>query len=204
MNLLMTTKRFFKLLVLTIVAGALDALFSFIFVDTLHLPLFVDTIFCLGITFYAGPICGVLSAAVLQLIEVIRWTPAVYSYYWLFFFCSALASLTAWLFKKYIIDKHSKTVLTIFSELLILSFIICIVESVSGGIISRIIAHILGNQNTEQTTFLLLTFEAHIKSPLAAAILTRIPINILDRIVTTFAGWGLFLLLSKSSRLGAQ
>jgi hypothetical protein len=107
-----------------------------------------------------------------------------------------------WLYKKFVIDKHTKSIPYIFAELLMLSLVTCIVASVSGGCISRICAHIVGTENefSGPVDFMLLMVRANISSPLAAAIVSRIPINIMDRIITIFAGWGVYLLLKKTDK----
>lgn len=74
----------------------------------------------------------------------------------------------------------------VFAEVLLLSVIICFVESISGGIISRICGLISGEENypTSQVDFFILMFHAHISSPLFVAILSRIPVNLMDRLIT--------------------
>lgn len=197
----MQMKRILKLALFCIIGGILDILCEKLCSKVLHLPIFFDTTFCVALTLYGGIFCGLLTALVFQIGHFIFWDPSVSYIFLLYFFCSACISLTVWLYKKYVIDRHAKTIPFLFAELLILSLITCFVASITGGIISVFCANIVGatNEFSSPVDFMLLMFRARITSPLAAAIITRIPINIIDRIITIFAGWGVFLLLKKNA-----
>lgn len=84
-------------------------------------------------------------------------------------------------------------------KLLGLSVIMCLVMSISGGIISRICAYANGDgsEYTFQTQFLQVLFEGRLKSPLLDSILLRIPVNIADRLITVFAAFGVYKILEK-------
>src|SRR5574344_255676 len=196
----MEMKKFLKLALFCIIGGMMDILFEKVFSNRLHLPLFFDTTFCVALTFYGGILCGLATAAFFQLGHFLFWTPGVSYVFLLYFFCSASIALTVWLYKKYVMDRHNASIPLLFAELLVLSIIACIVASVTGGIISRICAEIVGTENefSSPVDFMILMFRAHISSPLAAAIISRIPINIIDRVITVFAGWGIYLLLKKT------
>lgn len=194
-----SAKRFFFLFLLTIAAGILDALCDKLFADILLLPLFMDTVFCMAVTFYGGLLCGIGAAAVLQLYYFITWIPGVNHIDQLYFICSVLAAVTAWAYKTNVIDRKANTPVILFAELLILSAIMCIVESVSGGLINCLTARIIGNNQepTPQTDFMIIMFRAHISSPLAVAIISRIPVNLIDRLLSVFAAWGVYKGLQK-------
>lgn len=195
----MKPKRFINLVLLCIVGGILDLLCEKLCSGILHLPLFLDTIFCVALTFYGGIGCGIFTTFIFQLGHLITFDAGVSRIFLLYFFCSVSIALTVWLYKKFIIDRHTHSIPFVFAELLVLSLIVCIVASITGGCISTFCAHIVGAEHefSSPVDFMILMFRAHISSSLLAAIISRIPINIIDRIITIFAGWGIYLLLKK-------
>lgn len=69
----------------------------------------------------------------------------------------------------------------------------CLVMSVSGGIISYILSFVEAyNQVSSQTDFLTFLWQDNFHSKLLLQIAVRIPVNIADRFICTFAAWGVF------------
>ena len=65
------SKRVFKLIVLCTLADVLNIVSAFIFYDVLHIPLFMDTIFTVAITFYYGLAPGLVVAVLYNVLAAI-------------------------------------------------------------------------------------------------------------------------------------
>lgn len=185
------------LLGLSLIFGILDYYMCDFVVYVLKVPLFCDTIFCLAITFLANPLWGILSVIAYHLFDII--ISRSFVIYQLYTLSAFIGCLTAWFYKKNVM-KNDDTVIVTVVKLLGLSLVMCLVMSISGGIISRICAYANGDgsEYTFQTQFLAVLFEGRLRSPLLDSILLRIPVNILDRLITVFAAFGVYKLLSKS------
>ncbi|MBQ0052469.1 MAG: ECF transporter S component [Treponema sp.] len=193
-------KRNLILLLLSLIFGILDYYMCDFVVYVLKVPLFCDTIFCLALTFFANPLWGILAVIFYHLFDIlVSHSFVVYQLYTLSAF---LCCLTAWLYKKFVMKSDDTVILTIV-KLLGLSVIMCLVMSISGGIISRICAYLNGNgsEYTFQTQFLAVLFEGRLKFPLLDAILLRLPVNIADRLITIFAGFGVYKLMQKKVKI---
>ena len=85
--------------------------------------------------------------------------------------------------------------MTIFVKLIILSLALCLVMSISGGIIGYILRYVEAYKAaSSQTDFLTFLWDNKFHSKLLLQIAVRIPVNIADRFICTFAAWGVFLL----------
>ena len=188
--------RIFVAILMIILFGAGDFLATTLFQDLLHAPFFLDTIFMMATLFVLGPVEAFLEYMVFVGLECIKLkllygrTDMTYLY--------ALSALTiiivTWLFvrKK---EKLAQDVNHTFLYILFAAVLAGLACSVISGFISfftyrlnvkdRAFDHIIFAFNGEQLGFL------------SSAILGRIPVTIPDRIITTFAGFGIFKLLGK-------
>lgn len=198
-----TNKRGLILFIMSLVFGIFDYYMCDFVVYVLKIPLFCDTIFCLAISFLANPLWGILSVISYHVFDII--ISHSFVVYQLYTISAFIGCVTAWLYKKQMMKDEDSIVVTIV-KLLGLSLVMCLVMSISGGIISRICAYINGDgsEYTFQTEFLALLFEGKLKSPLLDSILLRIPVNIVDRLITVFAAFGVYKLLAKISFLQNQ
>jgi hypothetical protein len=83
--------------------------------------------------------------------------------------------------------------------LILLSFALCLAISILGGLISALILLIDPSQTENRILAGLLddTLSGGAVPIILAEILSRIPVNIIDRLITAFAGYGIALLLKK-------
>ena len=199
-NMNSTNKRGLILFVMSLVFGILDYYMCDFVVYVLKVPLFCDTIFCLAITFLANPLWGILSVISYHVFDII--ISHSFVIYQLYTLSAFIGCVTAWFYKKQVM-KDSDTVIVTIVKLLGLSLVMCLVMSISGGIISRICAYANGDgsEYTFQTQFLAVLFEGKLKFPLLDSILLRIPVNVPDRLITVFAAFGVYKLLSKCKLL---
>lgn len=194
--------RFLLLSLLTVIFGILDYYVCDFVVYVLKMPLFCDTIFCIAMTLFAGPVWGILVVLCDHIFDmIVSHSFVIYQLYML----SAMAGcITAWLFNKYVL-KDEDSLFTKIAKLFLLVLIMCLVMSITGGVISRICAFVNGDgtEYTYQTQFLEVMFGGYLKSPLLDSIILRIPVNLADRLITVFAGFGVYKLMNKLLRQGA-
>ncbi len=193
MNFLFNLSNRKKLLffILSILCGFLDYLICDLVAWVNQLPLFCDTIFIMALSFFAGPWWGVLAGFFYHLIDFALHRTMELGH--LFMLCHFLAALTAGYFKILFIKKSDSRFL-LFVKLNILVIVLCLVMSVSGGIISNILNNIEAyNKASSQTDFLTFLWQNKFNSKLLLQIAVRIPVNIADRFICTFAAWGVYL-----------
>lgn len=201
MNFLFNLSNRKKLLffILSILCGFLDYLICDLVAWVNHLPLFCDTIFIMALSFFAGPWWGVLAGFFYHLIDFALHRTMELGH--LFMLCHFLAALTAGYFKILFIKKSDSRFL-LFVKLNILVIVLCFVMSVSGGIISYILNNIEAyNKASSQTDFLTFLWQNKFNSKLLLQIAVRIPVNIADRFICTFAAWGVYLAAKKLTDL---
>ena len=201
MNFLFNLSNRKKLLffILSILCGFLDYLICDLVAWVNHLPLFCDTIFIMALSFFAGPWWGVLAGFFYHLIDFALHRTMELGH--LFMLCHFLAALTAGYFKILFIKKSDSRFL-LFVKLNILVIVLCLVMSVSGGIISYILNNIEAyNKASSQTDFLTFLWQNKFQSKLLLQIAIRIPVNIADRFICTFAAWGVYIAAKKLTDL---
>ena len=180
---------------LSIVCGLVDYLICDFVAWVNHLPLFCDTIFIMALSFFAGPWRGVLAGFFYHLIDFLLNRTVEPGH--LFIICHFLAALTAGYFKIWFITEQDSSLLR-FIKLVILSMIMCLVMSISGGIISYVLGFVEAyNAASSQTDFLTFLWQNKFSSKLLLQIMVRIPVNIADRFICVFAAWGIYLLGKK-------
>lgn len=185
--------------ILSILCGFLDYLICDLVAWVNHLPLFCDTIFIMALSFFAGPWWGVLAGFFYHLIDFALHRTMELGH--LFMLCHFLAAFTAGYFKILFIKKSDSRFL-LFVKLNILVIVLCLVMSVSGGIISYILNNIEAyNKASSQTDFLTFLWQNKFNSKLLLQIAVRIPVNIADRFICTFAAWGVYLAAKKLTDL---
>lgn len=201
MNFLFNLSNRKKLLffIFSILCGFLDYLICDLVAWVNQLPLFCDTIFIMALSFFAGPWWGVLAGFFYHLIDFALHRTMELGH--LFMLCHFLAALTAGYFKILFIKKSDSRFL-LFVKLNILVIVLCLVMSVSGGIISYILNNIEAyNKASSQTDFLTFLWQNKFQSKLLLQIAVRIPVNIADRFICTFAAWGVYLAAKKLTDL---
>lgn len=194
------------MILLSIAAACLNIFFNFLTAIT-GIPLFLDTIMTIAITLSFGPVWGVITGTLTNFIQSSIWFHG-WSYY-LFFLCNIATALIVWLFTRlfprelganlqsdqtpWSKSRRLNVVVTRVSVLVLLSFTLCFVISISGGLIAGLINIILKPEGMgvhlelEQID----TFQRNI--PILKEIMNRIPVNVADRLISVFAGYGIAL-----------
>lgn len=198
-------------LALCILSAFGNAALSYVVNGLAGVPLYADTIFtiamcfCAGLTF--GILTGLLSSALFSLVYIwLRGFPV--ETVWtvnMFAICVILEVLLVCFFYKKI--KPSETVFLkkpslysftgVAAQLLVLFVLACIVVSVSGGLIDfSFNLFRVERPYCPEDTFKLGLLRNNVPL-LATAIFSRIPIDIVDRFIAIFGGYGISLLYRK-------
>ncbi|WP_461247713.1 hypothetical protein [Treponema sp. R6D11] len=174
------------------------------------LPLYLDTILTVSLTLASGLFWGLLTGALTNIIESTFYFSGWEGY--LFAICNMATALVTWLFIRFFPRELSLSnrppetsqnpssrrlaeAINLMIVLILLSFCLCLVISVLGGVIASFIQSIDPNLSVKQWSTADLTatmFGQNIPAVLAE-ILSRIPVNIIDRLITAFAGYGIAL-----------
>ena len=193
------TRNIFAQCAAGIVAGFLNLLLSSIAIG-LHVPLFMDTLFTVTASCF-GWACGIIAAVASHIIGFL-WDR--YSFpkdipNLLYFFCSLtiVAGVRIVLFRKPLNDGRANPF-----NMLFLSIVFAFVISLEGGLFyvmlvqsNRVSANIIGNRAVSSLiyTFVTKNIPMLIASPLAS-----IPVNLVDKTLAVFGGYGIFALLKKT------
>ena len=169
------------------------------------IDLYLDTVFTVAAAFYGGLVPGLICAVFTTVVNsIIYYFNTGELYYWawyLYIICAVLAVILVRLFLR-LFDREGKSVRSpswIFIMLISLSLAMCVVISVSGGIIGTCIA-MIGNVDSVDTppeTWFRLGLLRQGFGLLASEIMGRFPVNIAERPIVVFAGYGIALLAKK-------
>ncbi len=189
-------KSYLSIYLTALVAGVLDFAVATLFQTVLHVPLFFDTIFLMAVLFLYGPlpalfsyvinvICGCLKLVILY---------GKNDYVYLFTLSALTIILVTWLFVR---KKENLKKGVNITFLYILSAAVC--AALACSVVSGIISYFTFSLNVESGPFdkIIFAFSGDQMGVLASCIVERIPITILDRIIATFAGFGISVAWSK-------
>jgi len=187
-------------LVISILCGFFDYLICDVVAWVNHLPLFCDTIFIMALSFFAGPWWGLLAGFFYHLIDFLLVRKFELGH--IFMICHFLAALTAGYYKIWFIkdskQQNSDSKLSLFVKIVVLSLVMCVVMSISGGIIEYFLNHLQAYKAaSSQTDFLTFMWQNKFNSKLLLLIAVRFPVNIPDRFICVFAAWGIYLVSNK-------
>ena len=196
MNEKKSFKQIIEIVLVVIIFGCMDFLAILLFQDTLDLPLFLDTVFMTATLFLFGPVAAFFEYLVYMGISCIRMKVSYGSVHMIYLYSvSALTIiLITWLFirRKDNLKKSVNRTFFILISAAIFSGLAC---SIVSGFVNSFIY--FKNEHDLAYERVIFAFNGEHFSFLASAILGRIPVTILDRIITTFAGFGIFKLYSK-------
>ena len=189
-----------RTVILCVIAEALNFLMPAIFYHALHIPLFFDTIFTVAVVFYFGLVPALCVSLGYNIINSFLWflqegffDPFMLSYA----ICGVLIVLSTWFIsrrKEEFKISISITVLYLFLIVLISSF--CTI--IAGGIIDFF--HYKYYQIPDMMNPIKHFTESFVHqhfSLLISCILGQIPISFLDRLLATFAGFGVYKLCDR-------
>ena len=181
----------------------LNFLTMHVFYQTLKIPLFFDTIFTVAVVFYAGLVPALVVSVSYNLVNSLLWfveQGAFDTVFPLYTICGVLIVLST-----HLIARHKDTFeLGLFVTVLNLVMIAMLSAActvISGGIIDFFhlkyynVPDMMNPIKHFTDSFVRENFHL-----LAACILAQIPVSFTDRLLTTFAGYGVYRLAERISR----
>jgi hypothetical protein len=214
-----TLRRGILLFVLCVLAAEANYFINVI-ARGLKIPLFLDTLFSCVLAFAAGPAAGIMATVFTVLhISVIRGIG-----HWSFAFCGLAEVLLICLLKPrvpsagiprgergaagrwFLPGGAAASFISAFASLLILYAASCVTVSVMGGITDFILYEVLAENKlyySPEDTFKI-GFLRGGSPVMLTNILSRIPINIVDRFIVIFGGFSLSLLAGRINNLARR
>jgi hypothetical protein len=181
-------------------------------------PLYLDTILTISLAFsgglFWGSLCGVFSGLIGTTLYFWSWSWTGY----LFIICHVATAFISCGFVRFFPEELNLTAASVLPDgaprkisklnrvtgtiiaLMLLSFVLCIVMSVLGGSISAFINFLIRSSQpaadvAPESTLLTSTMFPRELPLLLKEILARVPVNIIDRLISVFAGYGIALWL---------
>jgi len=200
-----------KIAVLCIVSATGNALGSYLH-SKMGIPLYVDTILNAAMCFSAGLVSAIITGTLLfpvinYWINIFLRGPLIelglFRNIWII--CIVAEIILVWFFYKKMKKREAVflenpalyTFIGVAAQLLVLAVLDCIVISVTGGIIDYVLSSFsMPRTFSPEDNFKLGLLRNNVPL-LATAILSRIPINIVDRFIVIFGGYGISLLYRK-------
>jgi hypothetical protein len=198
-----------KIIILCMVSAVCNAALSHFVINVARLPLYQDTVFTIAMCFSAGMFAGFLTGAFSCFC-----ISFVYKYIlgnslpgvgYLFYICVIVEVLLVCFFhnkmrkREMVFLKNTSTLSFIYVAPLLLGLVAldCVAVSITGGIIDfALVTHQVPRSVSPEDTFKLGLLRNNVPL-LATAVLSRVPINIVDRFIAIFGGYGISLLFRK-------
>jgi hypothetical protein len=206
---LMNRIQLWKLLVLCVASALGNVVLSYFITD---IPLYLDTVFTAAVCFAAGLLPGLLTGALLTPLCFLLIGRRLLGFPvetdwagYIFTLCVIAEIILVCFYHARMKEREAEFLkapsLTSFigvaSHLLVLVAVDCIVISIMGGIIDYFITMFsMPRAYYPEDTFKLGLLRNNVPV-LAAAVFSRIPINIVDRFIVIFGGYGISLLYRK-------
>jgi hypothetical protein len=198
-----------KIIILCALSAVCNAALSHFVINTVKLPLFLDTVFTIAMCFSAGLFAGFLTGAFscfcISFVYKYILANSLPGVAYLFYICVIIEVLLVWFFhgkmkerEEVFLQKPSLQSFIYVAPLLLgLVALDCIAVSITGGIIDfALTVHNVPRSVSPEDTFKLGLLQNNMPL-LATAVLSRIPINIVDRFIAIFGGYGVSLLFKK-------
>lgn len=198
------TRPLSRIIFFSVIAQIINLLGIFLISDTLHIPLFMDTIGTVFIVFYAGLIPGLIVGLSYNMFRVFFimffYGNPFYPWESLYSLCGAAIAFFTW----FLYWKKRNFYLTrsiAFFYLILISLVTAFASSVIGGTIEVLRRFFFDDQayinpvNNFVVSFLGQHFGLWI-----SCIFSRIPISLLDRLISTFLGAAIYQLVRLRER----
>jgi hypothetical protein len=207
-----SVSRFILIGVLCIASSLLNSLSCTLIQDFAKLPLYMDTLFTIAMCFTAGLVPGLITGVLLTPLayRFMHHVPmdvpiAVFLTQDIFTVCTTIEVLLVCFFRSRMKERHAAflkepslhSFTGVAAHLVTLVAASCLAVSISGGIIDFTLTQFsISNVLWPESTFKFGLLRNNVPL-LATDILSRIPINIVDRFIAVFGGYGVSLLYRK-------
>jgi energy-coupling factor transport system substrate-specific component len=200
-----------KIAAICLVSGLLNMLLSHFINGVCGLPLYLDTLFTVAVYFSIGLFPALITAVLLPVFTTFEYTRlmnlAVETAWWTYPFvlCAIFEVLLIFFFRNKLkpIDAAFRKNPSLYAFinlaplLMLIAVLNCIVVSVTGGIIDYILTLLSAPKVFYPEDSFKIGLLRNNVSLLASSILSRIPINIVDRFFVIFGGYGVSLVYGK-------
>ena len=197
----------FRVIVFCVLALAFNLVSAFVLGDVLHIPLFMDTIGTVFIVFYAGLVPGLVVGIgynILRFFLMALLGNPVYPWEMMYCLCDGAIAFFTWLiYRKNQYFYYSRPL--VFLYLVLIALVTAFASSIIGGAIEttqRILFHnhiYVNPVRNFVTAFLGQNFGLFV-----SCTFSRIPITVLDRIICTFLGAGIYQLVRNCEKKMAE
>ncbi len=176
-------------------AGFMDFSINYLFNIVLKIPLFLDTTFMIAVLFIFGPAESFMA----YLVNMLRTALRLYvlygstEYIYLYSLSAITIIVITWAFIKYTRKKSAQPFSV--NRMFILFLMAAIAAAFACSLVSGIISYFTYQQNADEWAFDKIIFSVSLNGRgglLLTSIIGRIPLTVLDRIITTFAGFGVY------------
>lgn len=169
--------------------------------SALHAPIFLDTIFTVAITFYAGLVPGLIVAVlhnpIMTFIRSVIYGTSLFYFGSLYAVCGMLIALSTWIFSRNKKDFFFNRTVTVL-YLLIIVFVSSFLSCFSASALDTFIRPLLNDSlRFFPTDIFSIPFQKLKFGMFLSYLLPRIPITVLDRLICTFLGFGLYRLVER-------
>lgn len=198
------SKKFIEILILTIAALILNILLARLSAK-IHFMGFMDSLFTVALTFYAGLIPGLVAALffnpIMGIILSLENGTQFFIYDSLYSICGMLIVLITWLLSRDKREFHYSRLFT-FLYLVIITFASALASCISASLLDTFIRPLFGKPSgfgiTDNFSY---SFQNQNMGSFLSYFLPRIPITLLDRLICTFAGYWIYKFYSKKKEM---
>ena len=175
--------------------------------EPLRIPLFLDTIGTVAVTFYAGLLPGIIVALLFNVIRTIQIAlvngTEIYPWEMLYMLCGATIAAVTWAFARRKENFCINRQITIL-YLVLIALLSAFASSVVGGLVETVNRIFFdGIHNRFLTEYFVRAFMGENMGMFVSCVLARIPMTLMDRVICTFAGYGLYALAKKYTHHGS-
>lgn len=194
-DILCNMSKTFRTIIICIIAEILNFAAPALFYHTLKIPLFFDTIFTVAVVFYCGLVPGLCVSVGYNLINSLIWVcregvldPFIFFYT----ICGILIVFSTWIIARRKDEFRISPAITIL-YLVLIALLSSLCTIISSGIIDyfHYIYYDVPDMMNPIKSFTE-SFVNHRFSLLVSCILAQIPISFADRLIATFAGYGIY------------
>lgn len=183
-------------------AVILNFLTASLFFNILKLPFFFDTIWTVAVVFWLGLVPGLCVAVGYNILNYLVWAlkSGTGNFAFLYSICGILIVLSTWMFSRKKEEFRFSPVVTIL-YLILIALVSSFCTIIAGGLIDYF--QYTNYDMIEQMNPIKKFTDSFVRqkfSLLASCILAQIPISFTDRLITTFAGFGIYRLIQKFNK----
>lgn len=191
-----------KKTLICLAAIILNFLAASLFFNVLKLPFFFDTIWTVAVVFWLGLVPGLCVAVGYNILNYLVWAlkSGTGNFAFLYSICGILIVLSTWMFSRKKEEFRFSPVVTIL-YLILISLVSSFCTIIAGGLIDYF--QYTNYDMIEQMNPIKKFTDSFVRqkfSLLASCILAQIPISFTDRLITTFAGFGIYRLIQKFTK----